>query len=91
MLVIDDEITNGQPRALADLIAECCGGLAAVFSRKEDRYNYAVIQKGGEITALIKDMNRELQGRGGGRDGFAQGSVAADRESIEGFFQTVFA
>jgi len=91
VLVIDDEITNGQPRALADLIAECCGGLAAVFSRKEDRYNYAVIQKGGEISALIKDMNRELQGRGGGRDGFAQGSVAADRESIEGFFQTVFA
>ena len=89
VLVIDDEITNGQPRALADLVAECCGGLAAVFSRKEDRYNYAVIQKGGEITALIKDMNRELQGRGGGRDGFAQGSVAADRESIERFFQTL--
>jgi len=91
VLVIDDEITGGQPRALADLIAECCGGLAAVFSRKEERYNYAVIRKGGEISALIKDMNRELQGRGGGRDGFAQGSVAADRESIEGFFQTVFA
>ena len=91
VLVIDDEITNGQPRALADLIAECCGGIAAVFSRKEDRYNYAVIQKGGEISALIKDMNQALSGRGGGRNGFAQGSVAAEKSGIEEFFQKVFA
>ena len=29
-----------------------------------------------------------LQGRGGGRSGFAQGSIQADRVAIEAFFNT---
>ena len=32
-------------------------------------------------------MNAALHGKGGGRDGFAQGSVAARREEIESFFR----
>jgi alanyl-tRNA synthetase len=31
-------------------------------------------------------MNKALNGRGGGRNGFAQGSVQADRAAIEAFF-----
>ena len=32
-------------------------------------------------------MNAALHGRGGGRNGFAQGSVEAERSAIEAFFK----
>ncbi|MBQ9031213.1 MAG: alanyl-tRNA editing protein [Parasporobacterium sp.] len=75
-----------QARIQADLIADVCSGTAAVFAEKEEGYNYAVIRKDGEISDLIKVLNQELEGRGGGRNGFAQGSVAAGKEKIEAFF-----
>ena len=39
-----------------------------------------------DIRALVKDMNDALHGRGGGRDGFAQGSAACTAEEIRAFF-----
>ena len=45
-----------------------------------------MIHPGQDISALIKHMNQALNGRGGGRDGFAQGSVAATAEEIRAFF-----
>ena len=85
-LVIEDQLTADQARTLADLIADCCGGMAAVFARAGDRYNYAVIKRDSDISAFIKDMNQALTGRGGGRNGFAQGSVGAGKAAIEAFF-----
>ena len=35
----------------------------------------------------VKAMNTVLHGRGGGRNGFAQGSVEAERSAIESFFK----
>ena len=49
-------------------------------------YRYACMQRGGEIADLIKEMNAVLNGRGGGRNGFAQGSVKADKKKIHTFF-----
>ena len=40
----------------------------------------------GDLRAFIGAMNAALSGRGGGRDGLAQGSVAAKREEIEAYF-----
>ena len=36
---------------------------------------------------LVKRLNAALSGRGGGRNGFAQGSVQADRTAICDFFR----
>ena len=76
-------------RKLADAVAHRCGGLAAVFAGADgDKYNYALVRTdGGDIAPLVKDLNRALNGRGGGRGGFAQGSVQANRAEIEAFFQ----
>jgi len=76
-------------RRLADAVAGRCGGLAAVFSGEGEKWSYALVRAGGEdISALVKELNQALQGRGGGRKGFAQGSAAASREAIERFFET---
>ena len=76
-------------RRLADAVAHQCGGLAAVFAGPEDgKFNYALVHSdGADISKLVKDMNAALSGRGGGRNGFAQGSVQSDRTAIEAFFQ----
>lgn len=74
-------------RRLADAVGKRCGGLAAVFSGEKEKWSYALVQSGGgDISALVKELNRELHGRGGGRNGFAQGSVAAGQEEIQRFF-----
>ena len=74
-------------RKLADAVAHRCGGLAAVFAGEDGKYHYALVRAdGGDISALVKDLNRALNGRSGGRTGFAQGSVQAAKTEIEAFF-----
>lgn len=75
-------------RRLADAVGKSCGGLAAVFSGEGEKWSYALIRAdGADIAPLVKALNQALRGRGGGRNGFAQGSVAAGREAIEEFFK----
>jgi alanyl-tRNA synthetase len=74
-------------RRLADAIARKAAGLTAVFAGADGQYAYALIHAdGADINPFVKAMNAALKGRGGGRSGFAQGSVQADRAAIEAFF-----
>ena len=74
-------------RRLADTVAKQCGGLAAVFAGQDGAgYVYALVRADGAAFS-VKDMNTALHGRGGGRGGFAQGSVQATRADIEAFFR----
>jgi len=87
VLLFSDGLRPDSVRKLADAVAQRCGGLAAVFSRDGEKYNYALIRAdGSELLPLVKSMNADLSGRGGGRGGFAQGSVCAERAAIETFF-----
>ncbi|MCI7734659.1 MAG: alanine--tRNA ligase-related protein [Dysosmobacter sp.] len=75
-------------RKLADAVAHRCGGLAAVFAGEEGRYAYTLVRSdGGDISAFVKELNKTLNGRGGGRNGFAQGSVQAEVAQIRKFFE----
>ena len=58
-----------------------------MFAGQDGDYRYAVIESGGDLRQFIKDMNTALHGRGGGRDGFAQGSAACTAEEVHTFFQ----
>lgn len=75
-------------RRLADAVSKTCGGLAAVFAGENGHFHYALGRADGtDISALVKTMNAALHGRGGGRNGFAQGSVEAEQGAIEAFFK----
>ena len=77
-------------RRLADALGKACGGLGAVFSGEGEAWSYALVRAdGADISSLVKNLNQTLRGRGGGRSGFAQGSVRASRGEIEEFFQEV--
>ena len=74
-------------RELADAIAETCGGAAAVFSGKDgEGYAFCLVTREGDLRQHCKDMNKALNGRGGGKPNFQQGRVQAAKAEIEAFF-----
>ena len=89
VLLIQPPMEPDAARRLADAVAKASGGLSAVFAGEDGgKYNYALVRAdGGDISAFVKSMNGALHGRGGGRNGFAQGSVEAAKSEIEAFFQ----
>lgn len=87
VLLVEPPMRPDGARKLADAVAKAAEGLAAVFSGEGNSHVYALVQAdGGDITPLVKRLNAALSGRGGGRNGFAQGSVQADGSAIRAFF-----
>ena len=81
-LIITGPMESESVRRLCDAIAEKATGCCKVFAGEDGAYKYAVINKGNDIRNMIKEMNSALNGRGGGRDGFAQGNAACTAEEI---------
>ena len=86
VLLIEPAMRPESVRRLCDAAAQVCLGRCAVFAGADGVYHYAVIHAGQDIRGLVKDMNAALHGRGGGRDGFAQGSVSCTEADIRAFF-----
>ena len=73
-------------RKLSVAVMETCGGRCGVFSGDDEKgYKYAVGQAEGDLRAWVKTLNQALQGRGGGKGQFRQGSVQAKRAEIQAF------
>lgn len=74
-------------RYLADKIAGCCGGRVAIFSGEEGNYTYCLAQRGGDLRELNRTMTATLNGRGGGKPEFQQGTLHTTKAQIEEFFK----
>ena len=87
VFLFEDGLTPDALRRLGVEIMEVCGGRCAVFSGTDaEGYKYAVGEKDGDLRQFVKNMNTLLNGRGGGKPFFAQGSVTASRAEITAFF-----
>ena len=87
-LLFENGMEAGSVQKLADAVLQVCKGRCAVFSRNADgSYKYAMGEKDGEIRQFTKDMNAALNGRGGGKPFFVQGSVQASEKEIRAFFE----
>ena len=87
VLHFEGGLAPGAVRELADAIAKSCGGTAAVLSGDDGNYSVCLADPGGDVKALGTALSAALDGRGGGKPGFFQGSVKATRLQIEDFFQ----
>ena len=76
-------------RRFAVLTAPKCGGRLMAFAGAGEHWNYVILHEGQDITALVKRMNAALSGRGGGRNGFAQGSVSCGETEIRAFAESL--
>ena len=87
-LIFDHQLSADSVRKLAADVMETCCGLCAVFSGYDKQgYRYVIGEKNGDLREMVKAMNQELHGRGGGKPFFVQGSVQALRSDIERFFR----
>ena len=80
-------LESASVRALADTIAQSCGGTASVFSGSDEGgYSLCIVNKTQDVREVGQALTKACNGRGGGKDGFFQGSVRATRAEITAFF-----
>ena len=80
------DLAPAELRELAAAIAGICGGIAAVFSGKEDdSYSLCIAGEPDAVKKTGQAMAAALGARGGGKPGFYQGSVSANRAEITAF------
>lgn len=87
VLLVEGDMSPDSVRKLCGAVQEACGGRCAVFAGRDGAYKYAIGRKEGDLRPLVKKLNAALNGRGGGKPTFAQGSVNADEAAIRAFFQ----
>lgn len=84
VLYQENGLTPGAVRALADAIANTCGGIGAVVSGS----SFCLVSKDGDTGALGKEITALLGGRGGGKPGCFQGSITCSTEELSAFFRS---
>ena len=79
-------------RRLAAALSETRPGVCCAVSEKEGGLSYAIActRQGADLRGLCKAMNAALDGRGGGKPGFVQGSLGADAEALRAFWARQF-
>jgi len=87
VLLIQSAMSPDSLRKLCGAVKERCGGRCAVFAGDGQHFLYAVALDGGDLRGFVKDLNTALNGRGGGKPEFVQGSVQAGEMQIREFFE----
>ena len=86
-LLFEEPMAPDALRRLCEAVGEASGGRCAIFAGDDAAgWKYALRLPAGDLKAFVAAMNAALGGRGGGKDGFAQGSVTAARDAIEAWF-----
>ncbi len=86
VILFREDLSPDALRRLADKVGAVCGGRCAIFSGDDNEgYRYAICHQQGDLRTFIKEFNQALQGRGGGKPNFVQGSCAATRQAITAY------
>lgn len=86
VLLFQGPMSPDSLRKLCAAVSASCGGRCAIFSGDNSQYIYAISLQNGDLRPLCKSLNAALNGRGGGKPDFVQGSVLADAAQINDFF-----
>ena len=87
VLLLEPPMSPESLRKLCGAVQAGCGGCCAVFAGEGESYQYAAGCPDRDLRPLCKELNAALNGRGGGKPAFVQGSVQAGAEAIRGFFE----
>ncbi len=80
--VFADDADSDGLREIVNAGKELCSGIFGAFSASENGYKYCLGSKDINLSLFAKQLNAELNGRGGGRPEMIQGSVGATKEDI---------
>ena len=91
LVVFDNVLDEVALRELVNLLMEKCGGIAAAFSGSDEAgYRYIMGSRHVDLRRCAKEINRLIDGRGGGKPQMIQGSAAASAEQIRKAMETDF-
>lgn len=83
LCVFDNVLDEVALRELVNLLMEKCGGIAAAFSGNDETgYRYIMGSRRVDLRRCAGEINRLIDGRGGGKPQMIQGSAAADAGRI---------
>ena len=85
LLFAPEEDSKIAMKLTAKVMEKSKGVVFSFAGSDEEGYKYAAGLSGGDLRDIVKDMNASLNGRGGGKPFFQQGSVNASRQQIEAF------
>ncbi len=74
-------------RKTLDQILDLAQGPCILLAGQEGSYKYAMGERDGDVREMNKRLGAALQGRGGGKAFFVQGSLRAGRDQIRDFLQ----
>ncbi len=85
---VQEGLATEDMRRFALALAERTEGIAAVLSPlAEGGTRYALASRTQDMPAYVKEFNKTLAGRGGGKDSLVQGSCEADLEQVLAFLR----
>ena len=91
LCVFDNVLDEVVLRELVNLLMEKCGGIAAAFSGSDETgYRYIMGSRQVDLRRCAKELNRLIDGRGGGKPRMIQGSAAASAARIREAMETNF-
>ena len=89
--VFDDTLDEVSQRELVNMLADKCGGIAAVFCGSDGQgYRYIIGSRNADLRANAKSINSGIGGRGGGSRDMIQGQAAETAENIKNFVEAYY-
>ena len=86
--LFEKDLTPDALRRLCSAVLDTCHGFCACFSGDDNSgYKYAIGYSGGDLRSFTKSLNTQLNGRGGGKPDFVQGSVSCSKKDILEFLE----
>ena len=82
-VLFEDDMEPFDMRVLTETILEKIPSAAVLSGNEENGYKYCIGSATADVQAFVKEANKMLNGRGGGRGNMAQGSFAAKASDIE--------
>lgn len=81
--LFEPELEGEAPRFLMNQVLDAGHGVCAVFSGgKDENYRYVIGSRQLDLRKLVKELNMEFQGRGGGKPEVVQGSLHGKQDEL---------
>ena len=77
------DLSADEMREIVNSAKDKVGKILVVLTGNDGDYKYVMTSSSIDLTPIYKQMNSDLNGRGGGRDNMIQGSLASDIETIK--------
>ena len=86
-VVVLDGYSQEQLRAFANAVKERTEGYAVCLTGTENDFKYLIAARGRELSQDVKEINKSLLGRGGGRGEMVSGTFSCTLAEIKEYFK----